>query len=164
MSIKARPSIDSLSATQLVRGDRQGASIRAQLRVIYPTMSSFNAAVAAYGSQSSLAEAHGTGRSTMYMHRKWLENGAGNVERKKKHELPLNSVMDKRVREFVDAEFATKVARFADGSRRYTTVTVYKLTDEYKFGQINTDGLVYLRTETSRSSLPSSMGAHKEFV
>ena len=158
MSIKARPSIDSLSAPQQVRGDRQGASIRAQLRVMYPTMSSFNAAVAAYGSQSSLAEAHGTGRSTMYMHRKWLENGAGNVERKKKHELPLNSVMDKRVREFVDAEFATNGARFADGSRRYTTVTVYKLTDEYKSGQINTDGLVYLRTETSRSSLPSRHG------
>ena len=128
------------------------------MRLIYPTLSSFKAAVAAYGSQSSLAEAHGTGRSTMYMHRKWLENGAGKVERKKKRDLPLNSVMDHRVREFADAEFATNGARFADGSIRYTNVTVYKLTDEYKSGQINTDGLVYLRTETSRSSLPSRHG------
>lgn len=158
MSIKTSPSIDSLSAPQQVRGDKQGVSIRAQLRLIYPTMSSFKAAVATYGSQSSLAEAYGTGRSTMYIHRKWLENGARKVERKKKHDLPLNSVMDHRVRDFADAELATNGARFADEAIRYTKVTVYKLTEDYKYGQISTNGLVYLRTETSRSSLPSRHG------
>lgn len=127
-------------------------SLLAQLRRLYPTHESFNAATNACGSIAKLANLLEIDRSLLHKHKKWLDNGAQPLKKRTRQQYKKNSEIDDRIKSFAESEL--KVTK-NDAGFRYTDVKVYALTDEYIPGQVGTEGLVYLRTEKSRTAIPS---------
>lgn len=133
---------------RIVRGKE---SIQAQLRRLYPTHEAFEAAIKACGSLPLLAGQLEINRRTLQFHKKWLDDGAKPLKKRTRQRYKKNSDLDERIKKMADHERKTKNNT---AGYPYTKVKVYRLTEDYVPGQKGTEGLIYLRTETSRTALP----------
>lgn len=133
---------------RIVRGKE---SIQAQLRRLYPTHEVFEAAIKAYGSLPLLADQLEINRRTLQVHKKWLDDGAKPLKKRTRQRYKKNSDLDEQIKKMADYE---RQVNNNTAGYPYTDVRVYKLTSEYVPGQRGTEGLIYLRTETSRTALP----------
>ena len=138
-----------------LRLDNGQGSIQAQLRTLYPTHESFDAAILDSGSLAMLAEQLEINRKSLHLHKKWLNEGARPITKRTRHYRRTNSELDERINTLTDAELSkSKDTKSKSAAYQYTEVKVYALTSEYRPGQLGTEGLIYLRTETSKTSLP----------
>ena len=138
-----------------LRLDKGQGSIQAQLRTLYPTHEAFDAAILDSGSLTMLARQLEINRKSLHLHKKWLDEGARPITKRTRHPRKSNTEIDERIKAFADTELSkSDDTRSKRAAYRYTEVKVYALTSEYSPGQLGTEGLIYLRTETSKTSLP----------
>lgn len=138
-----------------LRLDRGKGSIQAQLRTLYPTPEAFDAAILTSGSQAMLAKQLDIHRKSLHLHKKWLNEGARPITKRTRHCRRTNAELDERIKSLTDTELGKSDDALSQSETyRYTEVKVYALTSEYRSGQLGTEGLIYLRTETSKTWLP----------
>jgi len=113
----------------------------AQLRRKYPTLELLEMAAEEVGSKVNLAKELGIRKQALTDYARTLRNGPQiRVRGPRKNNCDLtDGELDARIKEMYGS--------------RYENVNVYKLTDEYIPGQMGTEGLEFIRTETSRTAL-----------
>lgn len=114
-------------------------SQQARFRREYPTLEAFDK-VKAGRTQKAFAEFLGVSNNIIYNHDRWLANGSPPIVKKEKQaKLKRNGELDKKVIEMCGSGYAE--------------VKVYRMTDEFKPGQIGPEGLEYIRTDVSPTAL-----------
>lgn len=110
-----------------------------RLRKLYPTIEKLNKEITLIGGQSNLAIHLNIHRSTLYNHKRWLEEGRKTITTQPTVCRMTDKELDKRIRDMYGSKDAE--------------VKVYKLTDEYKSNQLTTEGLIPIRTEISQTAV-----------
>jgi len=113
----------------------------AKLRRKYPTLESIEIDAEAAGSKVNLARELGLSKQCLADYARGLRCGPQiRIRGPRKNNCDLT-----------DGETDARIKEMYGG--RYENVKVYKLTDGYIPGQMGTEGLEFIRTETSRTAL-----------
>jgi hypothetical protein len=121
---------------------------RAMLRLLYPTIAAFNAALAKYRQAKIMAAALGVNYNTLYEHKVWLKKGKKAI------------VTGSSVCHLTDAELYQRIKELY-GSQG-GEIKVYKLTEGYQPHQLGTEGLIPVGIDNSQASISSSRWARRE--